>query len=355
MSLEVAITANWPGFALNAAFRAPADRASALFGASGAGKSTILRAIAGLDKTIKGRIMVGGEVWQDETICLPAHKRAVGYVFQDSALLPHLSVKGNLDYALKRVPAAARRVEFADAVDFLKLAPLLERFPETLSGGEKQRTAIARAMLTSPKLLLLDEPLSALDTPSKAHILPLLQRLRREFAIPLLYVSHSIDEVARITSHMILIENGAVLTCGPTAKILTALDQPLAHADDAGAVVEGKIAAHDEHWGLSRIAFSGGQIFVPFVELPLGDNVRLRIQARDVSLSLTHHGDTSILNILPVTVMEVQKISPTQFMVALDAKGTTLLARITHKSRDHLELAPGRALFAQVKAVSLLV
>ncbi|HHK74144.1 MAG TPA: molybdenum ABC transporter ATP-binding protein, partial [Rhizobiales bacterium] len=338
MSLDVDIRANWPGFALKARFSAPADRASALFGASGAGKSTILRAIAGLETAITGRIAVGDEIWQDERRFLPAHKREIGYVFQGSALLPHLSVRENLEYALRRVRSGSGRIRFDDAVDFLALGPLLARRPGTLSGGQEQRAAIARALLTSPRLLLLDEPLSALDGTSKAQILPLLQRLRREFAIPLVYVSHSIDEVARITSHMILIENGAVLTSGPTAKILTALDQPLSHADDAGAVVEGRIAAHDENWNLSRVHFPGGEIFVPLVELPLNETVRLRIQARDVSLSLNRHDDTSILNILPVTVTEVQKISPAQFLVALDAKGTALLARITHKSRDHLGL-----------------
>ncbi len=355
MSLGVDIKANWPGFALNAAFTAPADRASALFGASGAGKSTILRAIAGLDKNITGRVEVGGEIWQDENIYCPPHKREIGYVFQDSALLPHLSVRGNLEYAQKRVAPASRRVKFGDAVDFLALGNLLMRFPDTLSGGEKQRAAIARALLTSPKLLLLDEPLSALDAGAKARILPLLQKLRREFAIPLIYVSHSIDEVARITSHMVLLANGAVLTTGPTAKILTALDQPLAHADDAGAVVDGMITAHDEKWRLSTVSFSGGRIFVPLVKLALNEPVRLRIRARDVSLALEHHGDTSILNILPVKVRKVQETGPSQSMVALDACGTALLARITHKSRDHLGLVPGKELFAQVKAVSLLV
>jgi len=355
MSLCVDIRANWPGFALKAGFTAPADRASALFGASGAGKSTILRAIAGLDRDIQGRIEVGGKIWQDEKTYLPAHKRGVGYVFQGSALLPHLSVRGNLEYALKRVPAGARRVKFTDAVDFLKLDKLLARFPDTLSGGEKQRTAIARALLTSPKLLLLDEPLSALDAGAKTRILPLLQKLRREFAVPLIYVSHSIDEIARITSHMVLINNGMVLTSGPTAQILTALDQPLAHADDAGAVLDGQITAHDEEWGLSRIGFPGGQIFVPQVALPPGEHVRLRISARDVSLSLSRHENTSILNILRVKVREVLKTSPSQCVVALDAGGAALLARITHKSRDHLDLHPGKELYAQVKAVSLLI
>ncbi len=341
-------------FRLDAAFDAPARGVTALFGHSGSGKTTLLRCLAGLERAPDGRLSVNGEIWQDENTFLPIHRRRLGYVFQEASLFPHLDVRRNLEYGWKRIPPGERRVGFDRAVELLGIDHLLGRNPARLSGGERQRVAIARALLVSPDLLLMDEPLAALDLASKADILPYLERLHDDLSIPVLYVSHSPDEVARLADFMVLMEKGKSVASGPLKEMLARLDLPLAHGDEAGVVIDTVAAGHDGTYHLTRLDFAGGSISVAQTPHPLGARVRLRIHARDVSLALAPHGDTSILNVVPATVSEIADESPAQVMVRLDAAGAPLLARITRKSCALLGLSPGMAVFAQVKSVALL-
>ena len=242
-------------FALDVSFNAPNAGVTALFGPSGSGKTTLLRCIAGLEHAA-GSLHVNGEVWQDDTKFLATHCRPLGYVFQEASLFPHLSVRANLEYGLKRIPLSEQKVPLEQVVEWLGLSRLIERGdPAKLSGGERQRVAIGRALLTSPRLLLMDEPLSALDTTSKQDILPYLERLHRELKIPVLYVSHALDEVARLADHLVLLENGRVIASGALQETLARLDLPTAHFDDAGAVIEAEVAQQDETYHLTRAGF----------------------------------------------------------------------------------------------------
>lgn len=340
------------GFNLDVRFAALARGVTALFGPSGCGKTTVLRCMAGLERAPQGYLKVDGTIWQDSQRFLAVHRRPLGYVFQEPSLFPHLSVRDNLQYGMKRVPAAARRVPFARAVEWLGLGPLLERDPLRLSGGERQRVAIARALLASPRLLLMDEPLAALDLPSKAEILPYLERLHEELSIPVIYVSHSIDEVLRLADHLVLLEQGRVKASAPLSEIVTRLDLPLAH-EEATAIVQAAVAEHDPDYHLTWVEFPGGRLTLPLADHAPGHPVRLRIHARDVSLALERNTRTSILNILPATVMEIAEEDLAQLLVKLDIGGTALLARITRRSGDLLGIAPGLALYAQVKSVAL--
>ena len=347
----------YPGFALDVQLDLPGRGVSALFGPSGCGKTTCLRAMAGLERARGGYLQVNDDVWQDDARgrFLPCHRRPLGYVFQEASLFPHLTVRGNVEYGMRRVPAPERRVSLAQAVDLLGIAHLMDRQPGTLSGGERQRISIARALATSPRLLLLDEPLAALDAQRKAEILPYLERLHGQLDIPVLYVSHALDEVARLADHMVLLEAGRVTASGPTGELLTRLDLPLAHGDAAGAVIAGTVQGHDPRYHLTRVDFSGGSLLLAStVARPSGQPVRLRVQARDVSLTLQPQGGTSILNILPATVVGLSDDSPGQTMVALDAGGARLLARLTQRSVEALALAPGLRVHAQVKGVAIL-
>lgn len=346
-----------PGFTLDVDLTLPGRGVSALFGPSGCGKTTCLRAIAGLARAQPGLVVVNGEVWQDDAqrIWRPTHERALGYVFQEASLFEHLSVRGNIEYGLKRTPAARRTVALDQAVDLLGIAHLMDRKPHALSGGERQRVAMARALATGPRVLLMDEPLAALDAQRKAEVLPYLERLHQALDIPVLYVSHAIDEVARLAAHMVLMQDGRVLASGRTEDMLVRLDLPLAHGDAAASVVEGTVLRHDAHDHITTVQFAGGQLLLASATArPAGAPVRLRIQARDVSLTLAEQLDTSILNILPATVVQVSEDSPGQCMVALDAGPTRLLARVTQRSAQALALAPGQRVYAQVKGVAIV-
>ncbi len=342
------------GFSLEAEFEAPGRGVTALFGVSGSGKTTVLRCFAGLERA-EGRCRVNGEAWQDSKLFMPTHRRPIGYVFQEASLFPHLSVRANLEFGWQRVEPADRRIHFDEAVELLGIGLLLERSPGRLSGGERQRVAIARALLSAPRLLLMDEPLSALDHASKQAILPYLERLHDELAIPVLYVSHDPDEVARLADHMVLMEGGRVRAAGPVTELMTQLDLPLARFDDASAVLEGEVTGHDDTFHLTWIGMHGGRIAVPREDLPVGRRARVQIHARDVSIALAPHHDTSILNILAACVVDTQETSKAQMLVrlALD-DGQTLLARITRRSGVALGLREGMGVYAQVKSVALL-
>ncbi|WP_423461087.1 molybdenum ABC transporter ATP-binding protein [Ottowia sp. VDI28] len=347
-------------FTLDVDLPLPNRGVTALFGPSGCGKTTLLRAVAGLIRPRPGRIVIGGDTWQDDEtgIWLPTHKRSLGYVFQEASLFSHLSVQSNLDFGLKRVPAGERRIALDQAIELLGIGHLLPRRPAQLSGGERQRVAIARALATSPRLLLMDEPLAALDAARKAELLPYFERLQHELALPILYVSHSLDEVVRLAAHLVLLDHGRVLANGRTAALLTRMDLPLAHGDNASAVLEGELASIDAEWGLLQVHFAGGllQCVQATGSRPrhVGEHLRLRVLARDVSLTLTPATDTSVLNVLPATVRSLTDDGPAQALVTLDLEGTALLARITRKSADALQLTAGQSVFAQVKGVAVL-
>lgn len=341
-------------FHLNVELQIPGRGITALFGPSGCGKTTLLRAVAGLESCRAGYLRIGDQIWQDDRHCLPTHRRPLGYVFQEASLFEHLSVRGNLDYARRRQRAGAPAMDLDQVVALLGLSTLIERRPAGLSGGERQRVAIARALLAAPRLLLMDEPLAALDASAKHAILPFLERLHDELDIPLLYISHDPDEVARLADHLVLMGEGKVVATGPTAELFTRLDLPLAHAGGAKAMVEAEVIGHDDQDQLTELRFSGGHFLVPRSALAIGQKVRLRVLAKDVSLTLQQQTGTSILNIFPVTVTELAEESPAQLLVRLDAAGTPLLARLTRRSARTLQLTPGRTLFAQVKTAALL-
>jgi len=344
----------YPGFALDVDLDLPGRGVTALFGHSGSGKTTCLRAIAGLERAPGGFLEVNGAIWQDADVFLPTHQRPLGYVFQEASLFAHLDIRRNLEFGMQRVPISERRISLQQAIELLGIGHLLARKPDALSGGERQRVGIARALATSPRMLLMDEPLAALDPKRKNEILPYLERLHDELEIPVLYVSHAPDEVARLADHLVLLENGRVIASGAAIDLMTRLDLPLAHSDSAEALIAATVSGHDTDYQLTCVEFPGGRFTLPLHMAKIGQRVRIRIQARDVSLTLTRQTGTSILNILPVTVTGLSDDSPGQVMVGLEAGGARLLARITHKSAATLELAPGKAVYAQVKGVAIL-
>ncbi|MDR0633797.1 MAG: molybdenum ABC transporter ATP-binding protein [Azoarcus sp.] len=355
--MEARFRVAYPGFTLDVDLDLPEKGVTALFGPSGSGKTTVLRCVAGLERAPGGFLAVAGKVWQDDAngIFLPTHERPLGLVFQEASLFPHLSVRGNLEYGMKRA-GNARGEGFDTMLDLLGIRALLARDPGRLSGGERQRVAIARALLTRPRLLLLDEPLAALDMKKKQEILPYLEALRAELDIPVLYVSHAPDEVARLADHLVLIENGRVAASGALMETLARLDLGAALTDDAGVVLETTVAAHEAD-DLARLEFPGGRLYVSGHLRPPGSRLRCRIRASDVSLALGAHSDTSILNLLPATVVAVAGAeTPGHSLVQLQLAdgGPLLLARITERSRRALAIAPGMAVVAQVKSVALL-
>jgi molybdate transport system ATP-binding protein len=346
-------------FTLDVNVNLPGRGVSAIFGHSGSGKTTLLRCLAGLARPKDGRLCVNGEVWLDTAngIFLPTHTRPLGYVFQEASLFPHLTVAGNLRYGMNRVAPATRRVELSQAAGLLGIGHLLERMPAGLSGGERQRVGIARALLTSPRLLLLDEPLASLDQKRKLEILPYLERLHDELDIPILYVSHAPEEVARLADHLVLLDQGRAVASGPITDTLARLDLPVAMEDDASVVIQGAVAGHDAHYGLLTLDLPGARVSLRVVHaaLPAGKPMRIVVRARDVSLASSAAEDTSVLNVLPATVVEIESApDPSRVMVRLDVDGTPLLSRITRYSRDRLGLVVGKRVWAQVKAVSLL-
>ena len=357
--IDVRLQLRYSGFALEVDLHLPGRGVTALYGPSGSGKTTCLRCIAGLERARGGFVQINDEIWQDSRndLFIPPHKRALGYVFQEASLFPHLSVRANLEFGLKRIPRAQRRVDMHLATELLGIGHLLDRHPQHLSGGERQRIGIARALLTSPKLLLMDEPLAALDSQRKSEILPYLERLHEELDIPVLYVSHAQDEVARLADHIVLLSDGKALASGPIGETLARLDLPLARGDDAGVVINGTVSAYDAHYQLLTLQLPDSALQMRVAHAPLtpGKALRVKVQARDVSLNLQAEERSSILNRLPVTVTEEMAAdNSAHVLVRLDADGTPLLARITRFSCDQLQLHPGQTLWAQIKAVAVL-
>jgi len=357
--IDVRLKRAYAGFSLDVDLNLPGRGVTALYGHSGSGKTTCLRCIAGLERAEHGFVQINDEVWQDSDngIFVPPHKRALGYVFQEASLFPHLSVLANLQFGLKRIARSQRRVDMAQATELLGIGHLLERHPQHLSGGERQRVGIARALLTSPKLLLMDEPLAALDSQRKREILPYLQRLHDELEIPLLYVSHAQDEVARLADHLVLLSEGKALASGPIGETLARLDLPMAMGDDAGVIIEGQVSAYDAQYQLLSLQLPATEMSIRVTHAPMqvGQTLRCKVHARDISLSLQNSEFSSILNRLPVTVVSEQSAdNAAHVLIRLDAGGTPLVARITRYSRDQLGVHPGQHLWAQIKAVAVL-
>jgi molybdate transport system ATP-binding protein len=354
MSIEIRFRFGLENFQLDVNLDLPGRGVTSLFGPSGCGKTSLLRAIAGLDRHPGGFLRVGDLLWQDGETFLPPHRRPVGYVFQEASLFEHLTVQGNLEYGLKRVPEADRSISLERAIGLLGIGPLLPRSPITLSGGERQRVAIARALAVSPRLLLMDEPLAAVDLERRQEILPWIEVLHRELDIPVIHVSHAPEEVARLADHLVLMRAGQVTAAGDMHQIFTRLDLPLALDPDATSVIEATVIGHDEEYRLTRLEFAGGQFTVARQPIATGSPVRLRLAARDVSLTLQRQTGTSILNILPVTVDELSLDDEAQVTVLVLARSVPILARITRKSATELGLQPGMQIFAQAKSIALL-
>ena len=341
-------------FTLNVNLNFPGSGLTALFGHSGCGKTTLLRCIAGLQPAI-GELVVHGDTWHNAHEHRPVHRRPLAYVFQESSLFPHLSVARNLNYGYLRVPVSRRRIQFDQAVEWLGLAHLLERMPQKLSGGERQRVAIARALLTSPQLLLMDEPLSALDQASKREILFYLERLRDTLAVPILYVSHSVAEVARLADHVVMLNQGRVTASGSLQQTLARTDQPFGLEEGAAVILPARITTQDTQWHLSLAEFDGGQLWLPSEpRIAVGNDVRVQVLARDVSLALSANHDQSIQNLIHGRIDEIaEEISPGTSLVRVLAGSTPFLARLTTRSVHNLELTPGKPVWLQIKAAAL--
>lgn len=345
------------GFRLAVDLALPATGITVLFGASGSGKTTLLRCVAGLERAPQGLVRIGSQVWQDDEarIFLPTWRRPLGYVFQEASLFEHLTVKGNLHFGLKRTGSRDDGQVLDAAIRLLGIDKLLDRLPAGLSGGERQRVAIARALATQPRLLLLDEPLAALDHARKQEILPWLERLRDELSTPMLYVTHSADELARLADHLVVLDQGRVTAEGPAASVLAAISSPVLAGDEIGALLAGRVVERDAQWHLSRVAFDGGSLWLRDSGLPLGHLVRLRVLARDVSMAVEEPRGTSIQNHLPCTIeSSAPDVHPSQVLVRVRVGASTLVARITGRSFDALGLQPGKSAWLQVKSVALL-
>ncbi len=348
---------NRADFVLDVDLELPGRGITVLFGVSGSGKTSLLRCVAGLERTPGALVSIAGETWQDDaaSVYLPTWQRPLGYVFQEASLFEHLNVRGNLQFGLKRIKGAADASALGAAIDLLGISALLERKTTQLSGGERQRVAIARALATQPRLLLLDEPLAALDHARRQDILPWLERLRDELKIPMLYVTHSSDEVARLADTLVVLDAGQVKACGPVAHVLAGLDMPVVLGDDAGALLSATVEERDERWQLAQLKFNGGSLWVRDTGLPLGRQVRVRVLARDVSIALAKPSHTSIQNLLPCVVQAVVlDTHASQTLIQLLCGQSVLLARVTSRAVNELQLAPGMQVWAQVKSVALV-
>ena len=402
--IEARVRVAWPGFTLDVDERLPARGVTALFGHSGSGKTTLLRCIAGLEHAAVGRLSFNGEVWQDANIWVPTHRRPIGYVFQEASLFPHLTVLGNLRYGQRRsrrrrrrllagawagIPRGgdprsradsgagraeeaasepiagagedaaaqpgAERFSLEHAIELLGIGPLLERRPAALSGGERQRVGIARALAVGPRMLLMDEPLAALDLKRKQEILPYLERLHDELAIPVIYVSHAPDEVARLADHLVVMDDGRVQASGPLDQVLSRLDLPIRLGEDAGVVLDAVVAERDEGWHLLRVQCCSASLWVRDTGAGIGEHVRVRILARDVSIALVPPNESSIQNTLPARVLALGADShPALTLVKLEVGGSIVLARVTARSAERLGLRPELPVSIQIKAVALL-
>jgi len=342
-------------FELDVEIDIPGQGITAIFGGSGSGKTSLLRCIAGLEKNATGCLKVNGELWQDAAVFVATHKRSLGYVFQEASLFEHLTAMGNLRYAIKRSHQTTSPELLAQVVSVMGIEGILSQFPQQLSGGERQRVAIARALLCQPKLLLMDEPLASLDTPRKLEILPYLERLRSSFKIPILYVSHAVDEIVRLADHVVIMQQGKVLAQGGITELFSRADLPLGVSNEVGAILKCKIVQRDKQWHLMRVAFDGGELWLPNVENNQNNTQRIRVLASDVSLTLTPHSDSSILNVLSGQIAEIiNDDDPAMSLVRLKVGDSYLLARLTQKSLQNLALTSGKDIWIQIKSAAIV-
>jgi len=362
-TLHLQIQMSRSAFQLNLDLLLPSEGITAIFGPSGSGKTTLLRAVAGLETNAQGRIQIGTQIWQDTSrgICLPTWQRPLGYVFQESSLLPHLSVVENLNFGLKRALKSAgialsdAQIALQASVELLGIGSLLQRMPQELSGGERQRVAIARAIAMQPQLLLMDEPLASLDVARRQEIFPWLAKLRDELKMPMLYVTHSAEEVTRLADQLVVLDQGQVKAQGPVGAVLTQVVNPVVMGEDAGALIAGHIGAVDAEWHLSRVDFEGGCIWMRDAGLPVGNAVRIRILARDVSMATAEPRNTSIQNQLQGVIQSITPDAhPSQVMVVLKCGTEEVLARVTRRAISELGLQTGMPVWAQVKSVALV-
>jgi len=352
--LDVDIAAQFGSFRLNARFGS-GPGLTAIFGPSGSGKTSLINVLAGLHRPKMGRIAVDGKILFDSSrdVNLPPHRRRLGYVFQDSRLFPHLNVRSNLSYGMRWVAKPDRHQDFDRIVELLNLASLLVRQPRTLSGGEKQRVAIGRALLASPQLLLMDEPLASLDVVQKTEILPFIERLRDELALPIAFVSHSVEEVVRLADTLVILSGGNAVECGSVEQVMSRIDLPqVAQLYEAGAAIAVIVEGHDDLFDLTRLSFAGRTLTVPRLAMPTGSRMRVRVRARDVALSLTRPESISVLNVLEGRIADFGDPDGPQVDVLVDV-GCPIIARITRRSFHDLGLKPNQRVFALVKAVAI--
>ena len=353
---RVALTLSRRDFDLALDMYFPERGITVLSGPSGSGKTTVLRCVAGLERGARGLVSVQSHRWQDSdaSVFLPTWKRPIGYVFQEASLFEHMDVRNNLEFGITRVKSASSRKALDDAIELLGIQSLLKRRPDELSGGERQRVAIARALATQPELLLLDEPLSALDQARRQEIFPWLERIRDEFGTPMLYVTHSIDEIARLADYVVVMDRGRISCSGPAAQVFASLSSPVSTWDEVSVLIDGRIAARDPQWNLLRVDFDGGAFWVSDSGLDLGKHVRLRILAKDVSITLAEPVSTSIQNHFPGVVESIpESTHPSQALVRIQCDQTLILARVTRKSIALLNLQAGTQIWVQVKSVAV--
>lgn len=352
MKLNIDLTKG--DFNLDVDLALPERGVSAIFGPSGCGKTSLLRVIAGLDQYDGCQVRFADQCWQSAKTFVPTHQRSIAYVFQEASLFSHLSIQGNLDYAAKRVAVNTVKVSQVQVIELLGIGPLLKRDVTVLSGGERQRVAIARALVSSPQLLLMDEPLSALDQQSKHEVLHYIERCQKQMDIPIIYVSHVLEEVSRLADYLMLMDNGKITAHGQTNDMLTALNSPLAVSSEAESVVDAIVAEFDHEYGLTYLDSALGRFTVVTQQLSNGQRVRLRLAARDISLTLNPQVGTSILNIFEARVDQIIPVSDALVTVRLLVNGVPILARLTKKSATVLQLKKDLQVFAQVKSVALL-
>jgi molybdate transport system ATP-binding protein len=354
--IQVRFQLDYGEFQLAVDLSLPGSGITVLFGHSGSGKTTLLRCIAGLEHAPQGFLEINGKIWQDSEkgLFVPTHKRSLGYVFQEANLFPHLSVEGNLQFGLKRIDKSSRPNDPKQILELLGIDHLLDRMPDKLSGGERQRVAIARALVLNPEVLLMDEPLASLDLKRKQEILPHLNKLHQETNIPILYVTHSQQEVAQLADYLVVLEEGRVLASGLLSDTLSRLDVPLAQEKDAATVWEATVTGHDRDYHLTKVAFAGGVLWLPTINTEIGTTLRILIYARDVSIVLEKPIATSILNVLTATIIGIVDDKRGRSVAQLQVDNQLLLAHITSKSAQLLNLKVGMNVFVQIKGTSIL-
>lgn len=343
------------GFNLDLDLQLPQQGLSVILGESGSGKTTFLRCVAGLQASKESFLKIGEQVWVDsrQNQFLATHQRSIGYVFQQANLFPHLSVAENIHYGRKRLKDSLSDSKLADLIELLGISGLMSRPATTLSGGEQQRVAIARALALEPEILLMDEPLAALDWQRKQDILPYLQRLQQSLEIPIIYVTHSLQEMAQLADHVVILQAGKIQAQGSLSEILQRPELAMNQKADAFSVWPVRLLDHDNRYALSRVGFDHGELFLPQLDVLPGQNFRLQIFARDVSLTLQQPINTSILNVLSATIVSIRKTAPGQCLIHLQVSEQSLLAQITRKSQEMLNLKAGMTVFAQIKGSSV--